>query len=143
MTRRDVTGGCLCGAVRFTGTLTSDAIGACHCKQCQRWTGGGPLLCVTMEGVEMTGEPALFRISEWGERGFCNTCGTTLFWRMQGKPTTTVAVGALDDQTGLTVREEIFVDHRPAWLPVWEGASQSTEAQEFAKLDAALNGAKS
>ena len=54
---------------------------------------------------------------------------------MQGKPATYVAVGLLDDQSDLTVTEEIFVDYRPAWLPPFDGATQSTEAQEIAKLE--------
>ena len=140
MTER--TGGCLCGAVRFTARLPEPAIQACHCRQCQIWTGGGPLFTVRVEDMEITGTGAIaaYHASDWGERAFCRTCGTTLYWRMQGHPPRSVAAGVLDDQSGLTVTEEIFVDHRPGWLPAWDGASQSTEAEEQAKLDAFLKG---
>jgi len=53
---------------------------------------------------------------------------------MQGGAITNVAVGLLDDQSGLHMASEIFVDYRPAWLPAWPNASQSTEAEEMAKL---------
>lgn len=139
MTER--TGRCLCGAVQFRGDV-APSIQACHCVQCQRWTGGGPLLSVRVEGLEMTGETCItaYHASDWGERAFCGTCGATLYWRMRGKPVSYLAVGLLDDQSGLTVTEEIFVDQRPGWLPAWDGATQSTEAEEQAKLQKFLAG---
>ena len=128
-------GQCLCGAVTLRAEI-SGAIQACHCVQCQRWTGGGPYLCVRVSDLQVTGAEylAAYHASEWGERAVCGTCGSTVYWRMQGKPPDSVAVGLLDDQSGLHVGEEIFVDYRPAWLPAFEGATQSTEAQEMAKL---------
>ena len=139
------TGQCICGAVTFTAKLKDDAIQACHCQQCQRWTGGGPYFVVNVDEIDMKGEETIlaYHASEWGERGACATCGATLYWKMQGKPISSVAVGLLDDQTGLTVREEIFTDRRAPWLPPFPGASQSTEAEEFAKLDAYLAGENS
>ncbi|MGB0496804.1 MAG: GFA family protein [Rubricella sp.] len=138
------TGGCICGAVRVEGHLAGTTVQACHCTQCQRWTGGGPLLSVRVSDLKITGEDAIssYRASDWGERAFCGTCGSTLYWRMQGRPIAYIAVGLLDDQSGLTVTEEIFTDTRPGWLPEWHGASQSTQAEELAKLHAFLEGEK-
>jgi hypothetical protein len=115
---------------------------ACHCVQCQQWTGGGPLINVHVDMLKIEDESAIgrFHASDWGERCFCTKCGSTLFWKMQGKPSRSLAVGLLDDQTGLAMAEEIFVDHRPDWLPVWPDAGQSTEDQEFAKLEDYLKG---
>ncbi len=136
------TASCLCGAVQLRMELASDAIQMCHCGQCQKWTGGGPLTSVKVASLEIEGEDATqsYRASEWGERVFCGTCGSTLWWKMQGKPVAYVAAGLLDDQSGLTVQDEIFVDHRPGWLPAWPDAKQSTEAQELAALHAYLEG---
>lgn len=135
------TGGCLCGAVRISARV-QPAIGACHCTQCQRWTGGGPLLSVRVHDLEVTGGEATrsYRASGWGERVFCGTCGATLWWKMQDRPVAYVAVGLLDDQTGLEVKSEIFIDHRPGWQPVWADASQRTEAEELAELQRFLSG---
>lgn len=133
-------GQCLCGAVRLDARLTGDGIHMCHCRQCQRWTGGGPFTVVAVSELAMTGQDSIgtYHASDWGERGFCKQCGSTLYWTMQGRDVQGVPVGLLDDQTGLKVTEEIFVDHRPDWLAPYVGASQSTEAQEVAKLDAYL-----
>lgn len=133
------TGQCLCGAVKVSAVIGTH-LQACHCVQCQRWTGGGPYLAVPVSDLEVTGEDRIkaYHASEWGERAYCGTCGSTVFWKMQGKPARSMAVGLLDDQSGLCVTEEIFVDYRPVWLTPFEGASQSTEAEEKAKLDAYL-----
>jgi hypothetical protein len=115
---------------------------ACHCVQCQRWTGGGPLVTARATDLEISGGDRVlaYHASTWGERAVCGTCGSTLYWRMQGKPVASLAVGLLDDQSGLSVTEEIFVDFRPDWLPAFRGASQSTQAEQAAKLDAYLAG---
>ena len=132
------TGKCLCGAVHFTATLAGDAIQACHCQQCQRWTGGGPLYSVRVDTLNLKGDESFtqYHASEWGVRVFCKTCGSTLYWRMRGEKPRYIAPGLLDDQTGLSVQEEIFTDYRAPWLPAHDGAAQSTEAQELEKLRA-------
>jgi len=129
------TGHCLCGAVSIRATLTSDGIHACHCTMCQRWTGGGPYLAVHVADLEVGGEDAILRYrgSAWGERANCAHCGSPLWWTVQGRAPRTIALGLLDDQSGLAIDEEIYVDRRPGWLPAVEGARQSTEADEDAK----------
>ena len=136
------TGRCLCGAVSVRARLVNGEIMLCHCRQCQQWTGGGPLMSVDVSGLEIKGTDhiAHHHASEWGDRAFCRECGSTLYWAMRGKPTRSIAVGLLDDQSGLRVTDEIFVDHRPGWLPRWPDAAQSTQAQEFEKLTKVLSG---
>ena len=133
---------CLCGAVQFSARLKDDALQACHCEQCQRWTGGGPLVTVRVEEVEMTGEDKIqnYLASAHGERAFCSVCGTTLYWKMQGRRVAFLPVGLFEDQSGLTMREEIFVDRRPGWLPEWPGAEQHNEAEMQAQLKSFLEG---
>ncbi len=143
MTQRD--GKCLCGAVRVSGTF-EDTLTACHCTMCQTWTGGGPLYAVRVTGsLEITGEDAMqsHHASAWGERVFCGTCGTNLWWKMQGKSVAFVAPGLFAGQDGLTLTEEIFVDHRAAWMAKAQDASQSTEAEEMAKFAAYMKGQNS
>ena len=135
MTRR--TGRCLCGAVTVAADIPKRTFLACHCGQCQRWTGGGPLYSIDAENVEITGDGVAEHFaSEWGARAFCKYCGTTLYWRMRDRGITSLAVGVLDDRSDLSLGQEIFVDRRPGWMQPVEGASQSTEAEEFAKLKA-------
>ncbi|MEM1159845.1 MAG: GFA family protein [Pseudomonadota bacterium] len=139
MTKRS--GQCLCGTVRLSASLPETTFLACHCGQCRRWTGGGPLYAIRAEGVEITGSETIeeFKISAWGARGFCRLCGTTLYWKMQDRGIDSLAVGLLDDQSGLSLTDEIFSDCRAPWMRPIDGASQSTEAQENEKLVAYLN----
>jgi hypothetical protein len=128
-------GKCLCGAVSVEAELRSGDVQACHCIQCQRWTGGGPLLVVDCTEVSFEGEDntGLYQASEWGERGFCKTCGSTLFWRKQGEKGGELAAGLFRGQPGLSpslsLTREIYTDRRPSWLPHELNAVQWTEAE--------------
>lgn len=129
------TGRCLCGAVTFRGDVASD-IQACHCLQCQRWTGGGPLYAVRIKEIALEGETEInaYHHSGHGERANCRVCGSVLYWRLQGHGITFVSPGLLDDQTGMSVTEEIFIDGRPDWIAPVPGAAQRTEAEMQAQL---------
>ncbi len=131
---------CLCGAVRITAVIPDGGFQLCHCEQCQRWTGGGPLTAIRAKEIEITGQDAIetYHASDHGARAFCKVCGTTLYWKMQDHPLGFLPVGLFDDQSGFTVTEEIFVDKRPDWLPPHDGASQQDEAEMQAQLAAFL-----
>ena len=77
-----LTGHCLCGAVTVTVRGTHDPrVGACHCRMCQRWS-GGLFLCFTaaLEAVTVTGEVRRYRSSSFAERAFCPACGSHLWF---------------------------------------------------------------
>ena len=69
----DVTGQCLCGAVRFHGAIaTTHRVTACHCGRCRRWGGGAPFMAVHMPKgatVEIDAPLTWFRSSADAERG--------------------------------------------------------------------------
>ena len=91
-----LTGGCQCGAVRFSCESLGRA-SICHCRMCQKAFGGhyGPL--VTAIGLVWTrGEPKRFRSSNKIRRGFCADCGTPLTYEPDGYEHTEVALGAFD-----------------------------------------------
>ncbi len=113
-------GGCLCGAVRYLIASDPAELGACHCEMCRRWS-GGIYLAVKAAGadVTLTGGKNIgtFKSSDWAERGFCKTCGSSLFYRvtLDGpyKDTYHFAAGTLDDHDGLTLSEQMFIDLKP------------------------------
>ncbi len=81
------TGGCQCGAVRFRAeSLGRGSI--CHCRMCQKATGGFFGAYITGRGVVWTrGEPKYFLSSNKVRRGFCGDCGTPLtFEQLEGLP---------------------------------------------------------
>ncbi|MGB0505029.1 MAG: GFA family protein [Pikeienuella sp.] len=134
-------GACLCGAVTVSAKLNG-AVQACHCQQCQTWTGGGPYYVARGEGFQIKGEENIkrYRSSEWAERAFCGKCGTTLFWQMTDQPLGGLAAGLFAGNKGepgatdaaLTMKREIFTDIRPAWVPISDAPEQWTEGETMA-----------
>jgi hypothetical protein len=76
-----VTGGCQCGLVRYSVVIDSDEAYLCHCRMCQRATGG---VSIAFKGVTRTHltwttrEPDRYPSSAIANRGFCSACGTPL-----------------------------------------------------------------
>lgn len=78
------TGGCLCGDVRYEINKPAIDIGYCHCRMCQRFSGGPVIFGVTFpkEAVKFTqGEPTYYKSSPIAERGFCKRCGSSLMYK--------------------------------------------------------------
>jgi len=102
------TGGCQCGAVRFRveGDLGEASI--CHCRMCQKATGGffGPYVSAP-DGVTWTrGARKLFQSSNQVRRGFCGDCGTPLTFEFGGA-STGLAIGALDRPADVKLSEQL------------------------------------
>jgi hypothetical protein len=122
-----LTGGCLCGAVRYVAQGEPVNIRACHCRKCQKATGGVfyararyPQAAVSIEG-ETRSYPSSDRI----ERVFCPTCGTTLFSRsIDGSNVIGVSLPTLDDPAALSPTEHIFIDDKAPWLTLCDGLAQ-------------------
>ena len=92
-----ITGGCLCGAVRYEAGEEPYSVAVCHCRMCQRAYGhGSGIFVLFRKGVlRITkGEPKYYKSSAWSERGFCADCGSPL--GMRDETGHGVLVGTLD-----------------------------------------------
>ena len=135
-----VAGRCLCGGIRFVVKPTDLHTHACHCSMCRQWSGAATLTvgCKEAPTIE-AGKDLLttFKSSKWGERSFCNTCGSNLF---HGAPTFGyfgVSAGTLDDdfQSKLSMDKEIFIDKKPPYYSfVDEKQAKMTEAEFLAMV---------
>ena len=134
MNGKSLSGHCLCGAVKFTAAPEKLEMGVCHCGMCRRWTG----MCfmgvscgatVNVHGGENLG---VYKSSDYGERCFCKTCGSTLFWRMQSGGMTVVAAQAFDDPGAFNFNSEIYVDEKPANYAFANNTRKMTGAQFMA-----------
>ncbi len=116
-----VTGGCMCGAVRYTAVIEDDDAYLCHCRMCQRASGNISLAMksVEEEGVSWNGEPAYFQSSPFARRGFCSSCGTSLTFEYtaQGNGRMDLILGTFDDPSRFTPKHHFGAEsmHR-AWL---------------------------
>ena len=124
------TGGCLCGAVRYTVRGPLRGVILCHCGQCRRVHGHlGAYTSAARAHVTLEGAKALvwFASSERGRRGFCATCGSSLFFEPVGEDRLAIVAGSLDQPSGLEVIGHEYVADKADYvrinddLPVWAG----------------------
>ncbi len=139
-------GGCLCGRVRYESAGEPLFSLLCHCRDCQRQSGGAFIAAMRVPsiGFRITqGEPKLFvsRSDAGNEvtRAFCPECGCPLFIRVSSRPDIVgLRVGSLDDPTEFHPEADIFIKSGQPWdylhpdLPKYEtyppGRSYSSEA---------------
>jgi len=127
-------GGCLCGAVRFTASPKDHEVGVCHCSMCRRWSAGPFMVrdCGTSLKVEDTSSLGTYRSSEWAERAFCTTCGTPLYYRLIAQDMYFASAEAFDDRDSYAFTSQIFVDEKPAYYDFANKTHNMTGAEVFA-----------
>src|SRR5690606_9430763 len=82
MFERTLRGGCQCGAVRYLATGAPVMTAICHCSMCRK-ANAAPAVAWAMfhdSQVNFTGTPSTYASSEEGQRGFCASCGTQIFF---------------------------------------------------------------
>lgn len=120
------TGGCLCGAVRWELAPVALSVANCHCRLCQRSVGAAVVAWATApaEALRLLGAaPAWYPSSAAAERGFCPTCGASLFFRARGAPGGPIdlTVASFDHPEELAPAAEIWTESRQPWVPLGEG----------------------
>lgn len=134
----DHRGACLCGAVRVVAKAKSNNIGACHCTMCFKW-GSGPLFAAECEGdVQFEGADNIstFNSSDWAERGFCQLCGTHLFYRLKREGHYAIPIGLFEASSRWAFSEQIFIDEKPSFYSFSETTNELTGAEVFAQYSA-------
>jgi hypothetical protein len=86
------------------------------------------------ESVEFSGEEnvSVYVSSDWAERGFCRTCGRSLFYLPKEAGRYVLWTGALDDPSVLELAGEIYIDEKPAFYD-FAGDRPRMTGQEFLK----------
>jgi len=135
-------GKCLCGDVEFE-TPTPQSIDICHCKTCQGWVGGPFIGADYFEGgVSIIKDDGLnwYASSEWAKRGFCKTCGSSLFYRLNDNPNFwAITAGSLALPEGQNLGREIFIDEKPEYYVLAGDHPRLTGAEFFASLQGSDN----
>lgn len=118
----NISGGCLCGAVRYRSTASPITTRVCWCRVCQYIGAGSGTVntCFRTETFSVEGELRDYRsIAESGNimhRRFCPTCGTHLFSEAESRPHLVfVRVGTLDDPEAVRPAMTIWTSAAPEW----------------------------
>ena len=118
------TGGCQCGAVRYALYVTPENSHVCHCRMCQRATGG---LFAALAGAPKSafawtkGEPAFFASSSLAKRAYCRDCGTPLSFSYDlPEARFYVTIGSLDDPGAAPIVKQFGVESRVGWVKFCE-----------------------
>jgi hypothetical protein len=95
----EMTGGCQCGRVRYVARIDDDEAYLCHCRMCQRATGGVSIAFknVGKADVRWEREPERYASSPIAVRGFCWECGTPLTYEAHGHDRMDLTIGSFDD----------------------------------------------
>lgn len=132
----DITGRCMCGAVSYRASVTDAHLGACHCSMCRRWSGGVFLgVAVAPDAISFSGDEhvQIFQSSPWAERAFCRACGSNLFYRVtapgEHQGIYHIGAGTMDDQQGLTLSQQLFIDQKPSGYSFRETTTDLTQVQ--------------
>jgi hypothetical protein len=114
-----LTGGCLCGAVRYQSTEPLNAATLCHCPSCRRASGSHVLGLVTVarRGLQFTAEhPAEYRSSDAVVRTFCSRCSTPLTYWHEGWPNDiSLTIGSLDRPGLVPPTDHTWMSEAIAW----------------------------
>ena len=131
-----MTGGCQCGRVRYAAQVADDDAYLCHCRMCQRATGGVSIAFknVKRADVAWTREPDRYASSPIARRGFCSACGTPLtFEYVSGSENIDLTVGSFDDPSQFHPVTQFGVESRHgAWLDTRDLPGQRSD--EYAPL---------
>jgi hypothetical protein len=119
-----LTGGCLCGAVRYEVNEPLTGAGYCHCTRCQRRTG----TAASATAMSAPGSVRVVRgadvVGVWEPEGgwaklFCSTCGSALFSRNPADPDQLgVRLGTFDQDPEVRPSYRQFVAYAAPWEPI-------------------------
>ncbi len=120
-----LTGGCLCGAVRYSINAEPVETGFCHCHSCQR-SAGAPVIAWANFPRDAfsytTGQAGTFASSEKAVREYCRDCGTQLVFRSHiNTSTIDITVNSLDEPGRFPPEYHIWFDERVAWIDYDDG----------------------
>ena len=130
-------GHCLCGAVTIRVDGEHDPRpGACHCRMCQRWS-GGLFLCfhAAAEAVTVEGPVTRFASTSFAERAFCPSCGSHLWMRdLDGEASGyDLMPGLFDAAHNWPLRSEIYTDRAMTSVQLEGDHRRETRAEYEAK----------
>lgn len=116
-----LSGGCQCGAVRYSVEGEPQHVALCHCSDCRKSAGAPVVSWAAFAEDEFTleqGELTIFNSSGTAMRSFCPKCGTGIAYRNAVVLPGIVDIqsATLDDPAALPPGAQIQVAERIGWM---------------------------
>jgi hypothetical protein len=120
-----ITGGCLCGKVRFEASGQPYRVGICHCLDCRKHHGAlfHASAIFPADAVVIQGQTQVY-----SGRHFCPHCGSTVFGRSEDE--IELHLGSMDAPGQFTPNYELWVIRRESWLPAFPGTRRYERNRE-------------
>ena len=114
----EMIGGCQCGRIRYTLRVDNDDAYLCHCRMCQRATGGVSIAFKNVKKAEVVWErePDRYASSPIANRGYCAACGTPLTFEFPDSANMDLTIGSFDSPGRFEPRHHFGVE---SWHPQW------------------------
>ena len=112
-----LTGGCQCGAVRYALAGRPEEISLCHCRMCQKASGGPFMTFARFADAAVTwtrGTLSTFASSNHAIRGFCARCGTPLTYRSRAEAIS-FSTGSFDDPAAMIPTSRLGIEALLPW----------------------------
>ncbi len=122
-----VTGGCLCGAIRYESTEPPNWVKYCHCRICQQAYGGLYAVGLEFPGEAFRytkGEVTYYRSSSWAKRGFCANCGSPVDHLYVNDPDPIVCIGTLDHPEDWPPGSHVGIESKVPWYVISDDLPQ-------------------
>ncbi len=140
-----LTGGCLCGAVRFTVSGKLGPMTFCYCESCRKVQGNAFVTSAPVRRKYFELLSGADRITEYEsspgkKRCFCRICGSPLWSKREDTPgILRLRVGALDGDPGRRPAAHIFVSEKAPWFEITDDLPRSpTDGRELERAAASL-----
>ena len=131
----NITGGCLCGRVRYTVTGEPAFSGLCHCRNCQRYTGSAFEALIAFPAASVSVQGELKTYDDTGDSGqpvhrrFCPNCGSGVVNEVDVLPGVTIVLaGTLDDPAAFKPTMDVYWSRAQPWVHT------SGERTRFSKM---------
>jgi hypothetical protein len=126
-------GGCLCGALRYEATVSESENWYCHCRMCQKATGSAVSTSAIIKKSQLRmlkGTAKYYQSSTDIERGFCDNCGSPMFFRPIKEDWISILSGTLDDPEVAPPEGHYGIESRISWLKIVDDLKQKCTEED-------------
>lgn len=132
-----VSGGCMCGTVRYEVHGPLRDVICCHCQQCRRSSGHFVAATACRKShFHLLGADTLswYSFVPGLRRGFCSACGSSLFFEDTHGERMSIAAGTLDLPQGLKIGAHIYAAEKGDYYAITDAVPISADGHHNVTL---------